>query len=49
MPLDAEPNPLGNVFVDDNGIGFVFVRADVAVIDAVYMPHFATCTNWRKT
>lgn len=51
MPLDAEPNPAGNVAVRQTGPRSLVARvlgndetADVFA-ERVYMPHFATCAG----
>jgi len=47
MPLNANPDPAGNVTLDDDGIARVWSGADlVRCREAgrlLYMPHHATC------
>jgi len=46
MPLDATPNPDGNVVLEDDGtarvLGPLEVLADARLL---YMPHHASCPN----
>lgn len=59
MPVDAEPNPEGNVVLTENEKGlFASVRvagsrglAEARAAGPVYMPHHATCPDgrsWRR-
>lgn len=46
MPVDGEPNPLGNVIVsytDGKLLATVMTKDDRRPDGVVYMPHFATC------
>lgn len=51
MPLDAEPDDTGNVVIID---GHAETHAspghaqDARPNHPRYMPHFATCPNWRN-
>lgn len=55
IPLDAEPNPAGNVILDGttahvlggDGQTIPFELAHLADADR-HMPHHATCTEWGK-
>lgn len=46
-PLDFEPNPAGNIVIDEEGIARVIPKADLfnqQETRQIYMPHFATCS-----
>lgn len=48
MPLDPEPDPVGNVVIDANGTAHVAATADQRSLAEhmgwpLYMPHHATC------
>ena len=46
MPLNAEPDPAGNVLLDDDGRAVVLGKGDAGASlfgEARYMPHHATC------
>lgn len=48
MPLDAEPNPEGNVLIID-GIAEVMKKGEQSLLhqdQQRWMPHFSTCPNW---
>lgn len=51
IPLDAEPNPAGNVILERDLLGQTFARVlgkgEHDVPGTRYMPHFATCPNWE--
>jgi hypothetical protein len=48
MPIDLEPNPDGNVVIDDHGVAYVLSpKGAHAAGGTRYMPHFATCRNRR--
>ncbi len=48
-PLDAKPNPAGNVTAIENGQGIVLKGESLAQAKAdgmtLYLSHFATCPN----
>lgn len=44
MPLDAEPNPNGNVELT-NGVAVVHAQPPAFVDGEIFMPHFATCPD----
>jgi len=46
MPLDMDPNALGNVVLDDDGYAHVYRREHVPEGATVYMPHKASCEQW---
>lgn len=47
MPLDPEPNEAGNVTLDEAGVATVHSpQSDAEGVR--YMPHFATCPNYRR-
>ena len=52
MPLDAEPNPDGNVELVERFDGpdevLVHAQPPLATWGVIYMPHFATCPNYDK-
>lgn len=54
MPLDAEPNPAGNVAVRQTGprrlVARVLGKDDTADVrtERIYMPHFATCPGTAR-
>jgi hypothetical protein len=55
MPVDAEPNPDGNVEITYDGLGrahaLVHGQPPMTTEGVMHMPHFATCPNvdeWRK-
>jgi hypothetical protein len=54
MPLDAEPDPAGNVSLDQHRVATVHTGgslAFLAVVNERWMPHHATCPQadqWRK-
>ena len=52
MPIDAEPDPAGNVELHgDRGVRFARVHAGPpGMFDdwTAYMPHHATCTEWNQ-
>lgn len=45
MPLDAEPDPTGNVTIEG---GVAVVHGQPPITGPVYMPHHATCPNWKR-
>jgi hypothetical protein len=55
IPLDAEPNPTGNVVLSDEGTALVY-NSPEAIAPRYesyprYLSHFATCPDheqWRK-
>ena len=50
MPLDAEPNPDGNVEIHD-GHAVVLEQLTIFNTGERWMPHFATCPDaeqWRR-
>lgn len=50
MPLDAVPDPNGNVELDDDGHAVVHGQADM-LGGQRFMPHHATCPHadqWRR-
>lgn len=51
MPLDAEPNPAGNVTLDAHGRAVVHAAGAAPADRPVFMPHHATCPDagrWRR-
>jgi len=51
MPLDADQNGEGNVVIRE-GRAHVLKKAELAQPGLLedeprFMPHFATCTNWK--
>ncbi len=46
IPLDAEPNPDGNVMLI-NGVANVYAQPPLG-LGEIYMPHHATCTGWNR-
>lgn len=46
MPLDAEPDPTGNVTIEG---GKAVVHGQPPMTGPVYMPHHATCPKWKVT
>jgi len=52
IPLDAEPNPAGNVTLDADSTAHVWSGADLDRLRAgnnrlIYMPHHATCPEFE--
>lgn len=45
IPLDAEPNPAGNVELVD-GRAVVHGQPPLLTPPELWMPHHATCPNW---
>lgn len=48
IPLDFEPNPAGNMIIDEEGIARVIPKADLfnqRETGQVFMPHHATCPS----
>ena len=46
MPVNADPDPAGNVAVGPNGTGRVLAEDQQPVpAEVLYMPHFATCVS----
>lgn len=43
MPLDPEPNPLGNLLLDEDG--YIGPHPEGAPVKGPYFSHFATCPN----
>ena len=52
IPLDVEPSPAGNVWLDDAGLAHVMSSAGQLPLGAVksqlYVPHHATCPQGRE-
>ena len=51
MPLDAEPNPTGNVVLGEDGTARVLTRKQVeggGIVGERYTSHFATCPNAER-
>ena len=52
MPLNADPDPAGNVIVSPSGhsvVGRIKRKNEQAALhEVIYMPHFATCTKPRN-
>lgn len=52
MPLDRDPDPKGNVTLDERGVVHVHPPAEVARLLAagrlIFMPHHATCPNAQE-
>lgn len=53
IPLDAEPNPAGNVELSRVGEGVPFAtvhKGPPGMFDdwEAWMPHHATCPNWAR-
>lgn len=48
LPLDAKPDPKGNVTLDESGLATVYGAALPPDNATIYMPHHATCPNWGK-
>ncbi len=49
MPLDVEPHPEGNVFINDDGLAEV---GKIGSRPQMFRSHFVTCPEarqWRKT
>ena len=50
MPLNPDPTPAGNVWLDDDGRGHVASQPPLGVTE-LYLSHFATCPradNFRR-
>lgn len=48
MPLDAEPNPRGNLLLDESGFVGPALKSENPPADRRYMSHFATCPDAAK-
>jgi hypothetical protein len=48
MPLDAQPNPAGNVELTGDSCKVWGTAHDWPEDQLRYMPHHATCPNWRR-
>jgi hypothetical protein len=49
MPLNAEPDPKGNIVLDRHDVATVLGKnAVVPVGTPIYMPHHATCSNAQQ-
>jgi hypothetical protein len=53
IPLDAAPNPAGNVSLHEAGSGMAFATVHAGppgMLDdwEAWMPHHATCPNWAR-
>lgn len=51
MPLNAVPDPAGNVIIDERGHACVLGPLELAMLDVSvprFMPHHATCTGWKR-
>jgi hypothetical protein len=44
MPLDIDPNPAGNVVIEDGHAVVLAPGSDHP--GERWMPHFSTCPNW---
>lgn len=47
MPLNEDPDPAGNVYLDDAGVARVLRAGETAFVR--YMPHFARCDHRGMT
>ena len=48
MPLDATPNPKGNLVVDGKGCIGAATKGELPDGEVRYISHFATCPNSAK-